>query len=221
MSPFPPLLVDGFVYVNALLAVRLMVGGEGLCKVYEKFRPGLLAAGAIVVGLSVCCLVQAYAQIWKDGRSADPLLLSAVARDDELGVMSELRNRAAINDLALAPESLALLLVSVPIHSFASHEHLAIDYPRQAAQSARFFGGKMDPVESRSFLSDYGVRWVVMPDSSPAKSLFKAQVPECRAGRYSIYILPQNRMKPYPGIRAILPPERIQPTLGNLLFGRR
>ena len=217
-APFPPHLLDGFAMITAILVVRLALNAK-FRAIYRAHRRGLYAAAGCVLALTLAAYAQMYAQIARDSRSAAPaLLLSAVASNDQFAVVDELRKRANVDDLAFAPDPLSMALIEVPMHSFGSHEHLSFDYERQHAQARDFFEGRMPKRDAFTMLSSYGVRWVVIPESSPAIEYFADRPAAFSRGHYRVYELSSNRMKDYPGIANILQPgERHLPLTERLL----
>jgi hypothetical protein len=206
-APFPRHLLDGFAVVTGLLVVRLAVSHQKLGTVFRSHRRMSTIVLGCVLLLAGIAYAQMYAQIVIDGRSNDPeLLYSAVAADDEIAVVDEFRRRRLISDLVLAPEPLSILLVQSPMHSFASHDHLSLDYRRQRDESARFYGHKLTTNEAHAFLADYGIRWVVVPDGCAATKYFAGRREAFSRGIFHIFELPENHLKAYPGIVAILPP---------------
>jgi hypothetical protein len=200
----PQHLMDGFAVLTGILVVRLAAPQAKLNELYQRHRRAWITASACVLIVGTGAYARIYAQIANDGRSTDPsFLLPAVASTDEIAVLYEMRNRANVDDLVMAPAPLSLLLITVPMHSFASHEHLSMTYRTQFAESSRFFEGKMTSAESQAFLAQYGFRWVVMPENSAALKYFENRHEAFRAGRLRVFELPENHMLPYPGLRRL------------------
>jgi len=197
----PQHLMDGFAALTGILVVRLAAPQPKLNELYRSHRRVWITAAACVLILAAGAYTSVYARIERDGRSTDPgFLLPAVAGTDEIAVVREMRARASVDDLALAPEPLRMLLITAPVHSFASHEHLSMTYRAQWAESERFFNGKMGAGEAQAFLARYGFRWVVVPESSPALVYFAGRPEAFRCGKLRVFVLPENRMKAYPGL---------------------
>ena len=217
-APFPPHLLNGFALVTALLVVRLATNPK-FRQIYQAHRRGLALALGCLLLLTGAAYAGMYTQIARDARSATPaLLLSAVAADDQIAVVEELRQRGGVDDLALAPDPVSMMVTEIPMHSFASHEHLSFDYRGQQAQATQFFEGRMSRETAFGFLSGYGVRWIVLAEGSPARAYFDGRTAAFERGRYRVYELPGNHMQAYPGIANILPPsERLEPLMERIL----
>jgi len=217
-APFPPHLMDGFAVVTAITVVRL-ASNPKFSLMFQKHRRALL----VMLGVVICMGGAAYAamaqQLITDSTTRPPLLLNSVAARDEVEVLQELQRRGHVEDLALAPEPLSMMLVRAPMHSFASHEHLSFNYARQAAEAADFFDGKMTAPEAGAFLSGYGVRWVVIPARSAARRYMDPQSEAFARGQLHVYELPENHMREYPGIDEIVPAEQRAKTLSELVLG--
>jgi hypothetical protein len=202
--PYPPHLLNGFVYVTAMLLVRLVFEHRQTKALYQARPKLVLGFGSGLVALSVIAVAFLYVQLWKDGRSRDPgMLLSALTSTDERGVAEWLRRNVSREDLVLAPPDLAPWLTPIPVHSFASHVLRSITYARQLQEATAFYDGE-PPQAARELLDGYGVRWVVAPASSPA-SLYFSRPPAAQIGSLRIYEILGNRMKPYPGLAQLLP----------------
>ncbi len=199
-APFPPHLLDGFVLVTALTIVRLAASSSNLVKTYQAHKPACFAGLAFIASLASISYVQMYTQLARDGASLEPqYFLNTVASQDEMAVVADFRRVAHTEDLALAPDGLAMLLVRTPIHSFASHQHLSLDYYHQESQSLAFFAHKLPQTDAEEFLQSYGIHWVVIPQESPAMNYFANQTPKLKRGQLNVFELSANEMKPYDG----------------------
>ena len=143
-APFPPHLLDGFSLVTGMLIVRLASVDQKIQAMWRDRRTACLTAFSTLAVLCGGAYTGMYVQLARDGRSLDPqYLLSAAASTDEVSVVEALRTLVREEDLALAPDALSSLLVRAPMHSFASHQHLSLDYYRQQALSQKFYDHKM------------------------------------------------------------------------------
>jgi hypothetical protein len=201
--PYPPHLLDGFVYVTAMLLVRLLFEHRQTKALYQTRPKLVLGLGSAVVAWSLIAMVSLHVQLWKDGRSSTPLLLTAVTSTDELGAAEWLRGHVSREDLVLAPPDLAPWLTAVPMHAFASHVLRSFTYERQLQEASAFYDGE-SPQSARELLEGYGVHWVVAPSSSAAIRYFSGP-PATQIGALRIYEIPGARMKPYPGLARLLP----------------
>ena len=201
--PYPPHMLDGFTYVTAMLLIRLLFEHRQTRAFYQT-RPRLvLGLSSAAVSWALIALACLHVQLWKDGRSTTPLLLSAITSTDERAVAEWLRARVSREDLVLAPPDLAPWLTLVPMHAFASHALHSFTYEQQFHEATAFYEGE-SPVVAREQLQGYGVRWVVTPSASAATRYFSSP-PAAEIGTLRVYELPGNRMKPYPGLAALVP----------------
>ncbi len=202
--PYPPHLLNGFVYVTAMLLVRLLFEHRHTRTLYQTRPKLVLGFSSAVVAWSLIAVACLHVQLWKDGRSKEPdLLLTAVASTDERGVAEWLRGKASREDLVLAPPDLAPWLTFVPMHTFASHVLRSVNYARQLQEANAFYQGE-SPETARELLQGYGVHWVVTPSASAATRYFKGP-PAAEIGDLRVYEIPGNRMKPYPGLARLVP----------------
>ncbi len=202
--PFPPHLLDGFAPITGILLVRLTAQPKFVA-MYRAHPGGLRIALGVVLALTLIAYVGMYRRIWQDAASPGSGLPAASADRDQASIVDEFRRRAHVEDLALAPDPLSMMLITAPVHSFASHEHLSVDYPGQLASAARFYEGRMSPAEAEAFISGYGIHWIVVPGDSPALAYLATRREAFQRGSYRVFELPEMRMKPYPGLSAILP----------------
>jgi hypothetical protein len=215
--PYPPHLLDGFTYVTAMLLIRLLFEHRQTRALYEKRPKLVLGLSFGVVALSVFALASLHVQLWRDGRSSTPsLLLSAVTSRDERGVAEWLRGKVSREDLVLAPPDLAPWLTLVPMHAFASHVQHSFNYSLQLEQATAFYQGE-SPESARALIQGYGVHWVVAPASSPAVRYFDGP-PSAEIGALRIYEIPGNRLKPYPGLAALVPAAAKARSLSRLVM---
>jgi hypothetical protein len=205
-APFPPHLLNGFSVVTGILIVRLAATDPKLNLAFQTHRTACLAALGCVLLLAGFAYGGMYVQLAHDGRSLDPqYLLNATASEDEIAVFQEFQRLRHEDDLVLAPESLAMLLIRAPIHSFASHQHLSLDYYREQADVIKFYDHKMTAAEADALLTDNGIHWVVVPEGSKAIEYLHGSSPAFRHGNLQIFEIPGNQIKPYPGLSVIDP----------------
>ena len=203
-APFPPHLLDGFALVTGILVVRLASQNAGLNAAFQKQRRAFVFALGLLLAMAAVSYAGMFVKLASDGRALDPeFLLNTVASPDEVAVLAKFRELRRTDDLVLAPGPLALLLVQAPMHSFASHPHLSLDYMREQAEAAKFFDHKMTDDEARGMLARYGVHWVVVPGDSGAMQYFAGSNPRFTAGRFQVFEFAGNRMNAYPGVAAI------------------
>jgi len=198
-----PHLFDGFAYCVGFLLVRRLATDRKLRPAIERHRRGVTWTIAALAALSAVSLVALYAQIWKDGRKAEPeWLLSAVRPVSERPLIDWLRSHATPDTLVLGPQAVAPWIATVPIHSFASHDIFDVSFTGHAKLADAFFRG--DNV-NHELLENYGVGIVVVPAGSPAIARLPAAAYRASVGTWRIYEFPEARMKPYPGIASIKP----------------
>jgi hypothetical protein len=215
--PYPPHMLNGFVYVTAMLLVRLLFEHHQARTLYQT-RPRLvfgLASGVVAVSLTaLACL---HLQLWKDGRSKEPeLLFSALATTEERAVSDWLRGRATREDLVLAPPDMAPWLTQVPMHAFASHVLTGFNYTQQLEQANAFYQGE-SPEAAHELLQAYGIHWVVVPSDSAASRYFSGQ-PAAKIGNLRLYEAPGARMNPYPGLAQLVPEAANTRSLSRLVL---
>ncbi len=202
--PWPQHLLDGFHYVGALLFVRLAANNAWLTTMRRQHP-------RIVTSIAAACLVLALsayfaygATSYADGARPEPLhTFTTVAPTAETQVIKWLRNSADTEDLVLAPQQHAPWLATIPMHSFASHFIFSLSYLSQVELSDAFFAGKLDQSAAEKLLTEYGIRYVVMPAGSPAGAYFDGKQPVVRFDDVSVYSLETGGMKPYPGLAGI------------------
>lgn len=198
--PWSQHLFDGFHYVTALLLVR-QVSHSPLAAWFRQSYPRLAQAVlALGVLLSVSAYITYQVQSFRDGRLPTPdRLFTSVAPQDEAATIAWLQGYARSDQLVLAPLDSAAWLATVPIHSFASHYLFSLTYADQARLSEAFYKGQLTAAEAGAMLNEYGVSYIVAPLDSPALAYLRDKTPRAEVGGLTIYELPGNTMKPYPG----------------------
>lgn len=201
VMPSPQHLFDGFHYATALLLVRQASRSEWLAHLSRHHSRLLLAAAVALCLLSTAAYASYYRRSFLDGRAVRPVrLFTTVAPKDEFDVIAWLRQNAKPDQLVLAPSSLSSWLMSVPMHSFAGHWHWSLTFDEQRRQADQFYQGAIAPDSARQMLADYGVRYVVAPEQSPALRYLNETEKRAKLGTLLVYELPGNAMKPYPGL---------------------
>ena len=215
--PYPPHMLNGFVYVTGMLLVRLLFEHRQARSFYQA-RPKLaLGLGYGVIAFSLIALAGLQVQLWKDGRSKEPdLLLNAVASPDERAMVEWFRGKVKREDLVLAPPDLAPWLTPVPVHAFASHVLTGFSYSRQLQEANAFYQGE-SPEAARALLQAYGIHWVVTPNDSAATRYF-SDPPIVKIGSMRVYEIPGNRMEPYPGLAQLVPDSANVRSLSGLVM---
>jgi hypothetical protein len=209
-----PHLFDGFAYCVGFLLVRRLATDPKLMPAIRQHRRGVSIAVGTIATVCAFSLVALYAQIWQDGRKAEPeWLLTALRPASERPLLDWLRTHASPNTLVLAPADVAPWIATVPMHSFASHDLFDIAYEDHAKLATAFFKG--DDVQ-RELLENFGVGIAVVPGGSPAMARLPAAAYRTSVGPWRIYEFPDARMKPYPGIASLHPDA--QPSLRARLF---
>ena len=197
--PYPPHLLNGFVYVTAILLIRLLFEHSQTRSLYQARPKLVLGLSSAAVAVSLAAFGALHVQLWKDGRSTDPeLLLTALTSRDEQNVATWLHSNAGRQDLVLAPPDLAPWFTPVPMHTFASHVLRSFNYTQQLKEASAFYQGESSET-AHGLIESYGVRWVVAPSGSPALRYF-SDPPAAEIGNLRVYEIPGNQMKPYPGL---------------------
>jgi len=202
--PYPPHLLNGFVYVTAMLLVRLLFEHHQTKALFQARPKLVLGFGYAVIVLSLFAFGSMQVQLWKDGKAKDPaMLLSTITSTDEQRVTEWFRGKVSREDLVVAPPELAPWFTPVPMHTFASHVLRSFNYTQQLQEATAFYQGE-PPQAARDLLDRYGARWVVAPTGSLAAGYF-TDPPAAEIGALRIYELPGHRMKPYPGLASLVP----------------
>ncbi len=193
-------MLDGFVYVSAILLVRQAAQTELLIRAYLHHRRAMHAMLAGALALTLPAYPMFYEQSYSDGQAPHPKrLFSAVQADDERAAISWLRTNARSEDLILASPGMGAWLSTVPMHTFASHYIFSITYEEQYEIATRFYAGDLDADGARAFLQKYGFRYVIAGEAGPTHQ-FLQTVGRARAqfGTFLLYELPGNTIKSYP-----------------------
>ncbi len=164
-------MLDGFHVVNGLLLVRLVVKMPRLPELVRR-RPWLVYGLLGVWGaLSITPVAAYYVQNARDGAASPPeALLTTVAPRDEVQTLAWFRQNAASDEVVLAPKEHAPWLATVPMHSVASHWMFSLTYDEQAQRRDAFYAGILTGDAVEALWQDYRVRYVVMPEDSPARA---------------------------------------------------
>ncbi|MGA3190453.1 MAG: hypothetical protein ABSF22_25395 [Bryobacteraceae bacterium] len=198
-------LFDGFVYCTAILLVRKAQQDKLLSRLFQQ-RPrimrGMLTATACA---SLVALFVAYSQIYEDGKSADPGLLSAVAPKAEVAMIEWMKDNLPHGDdrLVLAPGDMAPWVAGIPMPSLGSHYLFSITYDAQCELAARFYQGQD---VRRELLDSYGVSYVVVPQASTV--LMDGAELLHTEGNLKLYLIPGQTMKPYPSSARLVAAQR-------------
>jgi hypothetical protein len=194
-------LLDGVLYGTALLLVR-QAGVTTVARRLKEAHPRLV--GVLLAILVTASLVPAVVFRWHSllsGRQADPdRLFSGVTPRDERDLVGWLREHAESTDLVLAPPEHAPWLAVVPMHSFASHYVFSLTYDAQRTASEHFFAGTLAAHEATGLLRDYGVRFLIVPEASPALTYVRDVEPRDTIGSLRLYEFPEHSMKPYAAV---------------------
>jgi hypothetical protein len=197
---------DGYVYAIGFLLVRKAQSDKLISRLFQE-RPGTMRwalAGWGVV--SVLALGTGYVQMWKDGKSANPEFLSAVAPNDEVAMLAWMKANLPHDRLVLAPEAMAPWVAAIPMHSVGSHDLFSVTYQAQRDLASRFYQGQ--PI-AKDLIDGFGVSYVVAPADAPivlAGGRLLHQEASLR-----LYEVAGERMKPYPGIENLAGVPRSSP----------
>jgi hypothetical protein len=145
--------------------------------------------------VSALVLVTVYTQIWRDGKSAHPDFLSAVAPKEEVDMLAWMKANLPHDRLVLAPEPMAPWVAAIPMPSVGSHDLFSVTYQAQRDLARRFYQGQPERSE---LIDGFGISYVIAPSDAPIvleHSLLIHQESSLR-----LYQVPGERMKPYPGI---------------------
>lgn len=195
--PWSPHLVDGFHYATALLLVRRGPRLVTLKLLWAEYRILSWTFAGVVLALSIASHGMNWITAAEGGRTAGGPS-SAVAAKSELAVEAWLKRHAEASELVLAPPEDAGWLATIPMHSFASHWIFSLTCPEQLRISDKFYHGVFDRRAAAAFLREYGVRYVIVPNGSPAAQYFSPPDPATHLGDATIYVIPAAQMRPFP-----------------------
>jgi len=199
--PWTQHFLDGLHYGVAMLLVRQVVQTPWAERVWAQHRRLGMAAIATLAVLSASAYTAYYRQSWKDGRVPAPeRLFTSLFAEDDVAARDWLKENGEHTDLVLAPVDKATWFSTVPMHSFAGNRLFSITFEEQSRLSDDFYAGRMDPEEADRFLSEYGVRWVVLPEGSPVRASPVRATSRVGVGHWTILEVEGNTMKPYPGV---------------------
>lgn len=194
--PWQHHLLDGVNYAVAILLAR-QAARWALARKLAIERP---AMARVLLAALVIFSLAAHASYWKDAIGAATTPGgggTAVISQTDLSVLSWFRAHASASDLVLAPKLDAAWLATVPMHSFASHWLFSLTWEEQSRVSDAFYKGSLDDSAANKLLADFGIRYVVIPDGSPAVRYFANQLPAVRIAWAAIYQMPNATMRPY------------------------
>jgi hypothetical protein len=120
-----------------------------------------------------------------------------VAPKSELAVLAWLKQHANPSELVLAPSADAGWFATIPMHSFASHWLFSLTWGKQLGLSYKFYRGTFDRTAADAFLREYGVRYAIVPDGSPAARYFPSPARGTHVGNVTIYEMPSFAMRPF------------------------
>jgi len=187
---------DGYVYAVGFLLVRKAQSDQLFSRLFSQHRGAMRLALAGWGVVSALVLGSAYWQLWKDGKSADPEFLSAVAPSDEVAMLSWMKANLPRDRLVLAPEAMAPWVAAIPMPSVGSHDLFSVTYQAQRDLASHFYQGEA----LRSDLIDgFGVSYVVAPARAPI--VLEGGKLLHQEASLRLYEVPGERMKPYPGIQ--------------------
>ena len=185
---------DGYVYAVAFLLVRKAQSDQLISRLFHEKPRVMRTALAGWATVSLLALTIGYTQLWKDGKSANPEFLSAVAPRGEVAMLGWMKANLPHDRLVLAPEAMAPWVAAIPMPSLGSHDLFSVTYQSQRDLASRFYEGQ----QMRGVLIDgFGISYVVAPAAAPivlegSKLLHQEE-------SLQLYEIPGEQMKPYPG----------------------
>jgi hypothetical protein len=186
---------DGYMYAVAFLLVRKAQSDKLISRLFaEKPRAMRLALAGWGI-ISAITLGYAYGQLWKDGKSAHPDFLSAVAPKDEVAMIAWMKANLPRDKLVLAPETMAPWVAAIPMPSVASHDIFSMTYHTQLNLASQFYQGQ---AMRKDLIDGFGVSYVVAPITAPIVLEGGRLLHQETSLR--LYEVPGERMKPYPGL---------------------
>ncbi len=189
---------DGYVYAIGFLLVRKAQSDKLISRLFTEHRGAMRLALAGWGVVSALALATGYVQMWKDGKSADPEFISAVAPSDEVAMLAWMKANLPRDGLVLSPEAMAPWVAAIPMHSMGSHDLFSVTYQAQRDLANHLYQGQ----PQRSELIDgFGVSYVIAPANAPI--VLEGGKLLHQEASLRLYEIPGEQMKPYPGIEHI------------------
>jgi uncharacterized membrane protein len=186
---------DGYAYAIGFLLVRKAQADKLISRLFSQHRRAMQLALAGWGVASALALAVVYAQFWKDGKSANPEFLSAVAPTDEVAMLAWMKANLPHGRLVLAPEAMAPWVAVIPMPSLGSHDLFSVTYQAQRDLASHFYAGQ--PLRS-DLIDGFGISYVVAPVGAPI--VLEGGKLLHQEASLRLYEVPGERMKPYPGI---------------------
>lgn len=186
---------DGYMYAVAFLLVRKAQSDKLISRLFAEKRSAMRLALAGWGIISAITLGYAYGQLWKDGKSAHPDFLSAVAPKDEVAMIAWMKANLPRDKLVLAPETMAPWVAAIPMPSIASHDIFSMTYHTQLNLASQFYQGQ---AMRKDLIDGFGVSYVVAPITSPI--VLEGGKLLHQETSLRLYEVPGEGMKPYPGL---------------------
>jgi hypothetical protein len=186
---------DGYVYAIGFLLVKKAQADKLFSRLFFDHRRTMQWALAGWAAVSMLALGSVYSQFWKDGKSANPEFLSAVAPSGEVAMIAWMKANLPRGRLVLAPQAMAPWVAAIPMPSFGSHDLFSVTYEAQRRLASRFYQG--EPLGS-DLIDGFGVSYVVAPADAPI--VLEGGRLLHQEASLLLYEVPGGRMKPYPGI---------------------
>ncbi len=186
---------DGYVYAVGFLLVRKAQADPLISRLFRERPKAMRLALASWGAISILVLGSTYGQFWRDGKSANPEFLSAVAPSDEVAMLRWMKAKLPRDRLVLAPEAMAPWVAAIPMPSVGSHDLFSVTYQAQRDLASRFYQGQ---AVRGDLIDEFGVSYVIAPAAAPIV-LEGSQLLHQEAA-LRLYEVPGERMKPYPGI---------------------
>jgi hypothetical protein len=186
---------DGYVYAIGFLLVRKAQSDRLFSRLFSEHRGAMRMALAGWAIVSALALGGAYVQLWKDGKSADPEFLSAVAPSGEVAMIAWMKANLPRDRLVLAPEAMAPWVAAIPMPSVGSHDLFSVTYQAQRHLARQFYQGHP---QRGDLIDGFGVSYVVAPAGAPI--VLEGGKLLHQEASLRLYEVPGERMKPYPGI---------------------
>jgi len=186
---------DGYVYAVAFLLVRKAQTDKLFSRLFSVHGRTMRLAVAGWGAVSILALGGLYAQLWRDGKSANPEFLTAVIPSSEVAMIAWMKANLPRDRLVLAPEAMAPSVAMIPMPSVGSHDLFSVTYEAQRDLAGRFYRGQ--PLRS-DLIDGFGVSYVVAPERAPI--VLEGSRLLHQEASLRLYEIPGERMKPYPGI---------------------
>ena len=87
------------------------------------------------------------------------------------------------------------MVATAPVHTMASHWLFSGTFSHQRELRDAFYQGEETDEESREFLREWGINYVVAPEGSPMHRVLAGNPKAAVFGAWTLYRIPGNAMR--------------------------